>query len=192
MNTEQLKSETRKFLSEFEWTEPVAVTLTLKQALSKDGYWVTPKGSDYSQNIRHFLNVLNKKVFGSLARRSWLLSVATVLEHSAVERAHYHLTIDKPPHLSFSQYAWLIGDIWKETTWSSPRVDVSADGGTRWINYITKTKTKEQYDEAIDWQNTHNARVAVSDLDIPFKMRMQRQPRGFIAEAFRKAALDHA
>jgi hypothetical protein len=152
-----LQKETRTFFNNLSWTDPVAVTLTLKKARFQNGVWIKADEIVYSQNLRHFLNVLNKKLYGGRSRKGWHLSVASVLEAGASDKPHFHLLLDKPPHLSCEVFACLIQEIWSKTHWGHKIVDVSPEGGERWINYITKFRTKRDFGDAINWQNTHNS-----------------------------------
>ncbi|HSO73279.1 MAG TPA: hypothetical protein VLU47_00450, partial [Blastocatellia bacterium] len=58
-----------------------------------------------------------KQLFSGLARKGWLLSAFAVIEKGALGRDHYHLTLDKPTHLTVDQYARRIKAIWSKTTW---------------------------------------------------------------------------
>jgi len=175
-NARDLMIATRGFVQEFNWTNPVAVTLTMKSAIFKDGILIHGSAADYSSNLDHFLNKLNKQLFGGLARKGWLLSVFAVLERGALGRDHYHLTLDKPTHLTAEQFARLIKAIWRKTTWGQDRVDVSPDGNERWINYMTKLRSKRDYADSIDWLNTYSATTPLSAIKIPFRLRMRHHP----------------
>ena len=171
----QLMQSARSFFRDFNWTDPVAVTLTMKRGVCRHGTLIMANADDYSQNLHHFLNVLNKRVYRGLARKGWVMSVASVRERGALDRVHYHLMIDRPPHLTFQQFACAIGSAWEATFWGHEKIDVSPDGGARWINYMTKLRTKDSYDEAIDWHNTHNAETPLSSLQVPLRIRLRRR-----------------
>ena len=174
-NEKQIMQSARAFFSKFNWTDPVAVTLTMKSRIYESGMLVTANTNDHSQNLHHFLNVLNKQIYRGLARKGWLMTVVSVRERGAFDRSHYHLMIDKPPHLAFQQFANAIRSVWKKTTWGRAKIDVSRDGGERWINYMTKLRTKDCYDEAIDWHNTYNAATPLASLEVPLKIRVRRR-----------------
>ena len=182
MDNVALMEATRGFFKTIPWTDPVAVTLTLKKSVMTKGCLVIGADDDYRRNVRHFLNALNKKVYRGLARKGWLINVAAVKEIGDFGRAHYHLVIDKPPHVSFDYYVGLIHKIWTRTTWGHKKIDVGAEASDRWINYITKLRSKPNYADAIDWNNTHVAGVPLKDLTLPFKLRMLKHDEiGYLA-----------
>jgi hypothetical protein len=65
--------------------------------------------------------------------------------------------------------------VWKKTTWGRAKIDVSRDGGERWINYMTKLRTKDKYEEDIDWHNTHNAATPLGSLEVPLRIRLRKR-----------------
>ena len=172
MNNIELQTAIRAFVKGVQWTDPVAVTLTFKKRSWENGQLLFARKEDYRQNIHHFLNVLNKTIYRSLARKSWLLNVAAVKETGEFGRDHYHLVIDRPPHMSFERYAGLIHGAWSKTTWGHRKIEVTPDGGEQWINYMTKLRTKPNYADAIDWTNTHKATIPLSEIHLPFRLRM--------------------
>jgi len=76
------------------WGEFCAVTLTLKQGHQADGTgWVKIDHYQCRQAFRHFMNLLNKAVYGSAFRRyGKRLRVLPVLEKGEVRA--------RPPHRS--------------------------------------------------------------------------------------------
>ncbi len=172
MNNIELQTATRSFFKTLKWTDPVAVTLTFKNATMANGHLIFAKEEDYRKNVRHFLNILNKTIYRSLARKGWLLNVAAVKETGEFGRDHYHLIIDKPPHLRFEAYAALIQTAWNKTIWGHRKIEVSRDGSERWINYVTKLRSKPNYADAIDWTNTHKGAIPLSEIHLPFRLRM--------------------
>lgn len=185
MNNVALMKHSRSFVASFPWVAPQAITLTFKLGKYHNGVFITPGAIEYSQNVRHFLNLLNKALFGALARNGWLLSVVSVLEHPPGGRPHYHLVVDKPAHIPNGYFEWLVQDLWRQTFWGHRVVHVGVNGGLRWINYVTKLRTKPNYDESIDWHNTHNVAPPSS---LPFKIRMKRSIR-YISDRCRQAIL---
>lgn len=167
-----LMNATKLFFNEFNWTDPVAVTLTFKKGIMKDGRLILASDGDYRQNVHHFLNVLNQKIYKGFSRKGWLMSVGAVRETGAFERPHHHLILNKPPHLTFEQYAALIHRVWNKTMWGHRNIEVMPDGSERWINYMTKLRSKETYADAIDWTNTHNAMTPLSEIYLPMRLRM--------------------
>ena len=136
------------------WINPQAVTLTLRLARWQDGIRISLTRSDAEQNLRHFFNVLHKKL-GSygLPKRSTLQRLP-IFEGSDVVRPHVHLMLDRPVCVTDDGYAQLIQHEWPRTRWGNELVTVepctSAEG---WLNYITKFRSKADYADAIDWTN---------------------------------------
>ena len=172
MDNVALKEATRSFFKTIPWTDPVALTLTFKKGVMLKGCLIMGTDDDYRRNVRHFLNALNKKLYRGLARKGWLINVAAVKETGDFGRLHYHLVVDKPPHVSLDYYAGLIYKIWTRTTWGHRKIDVGAQASVLWINYITKLRSKSNYADAIDWTNTHVSSAPLKDLALPFKLRM--------------------
>ena len=189
MNNIKLMDATRSFFKNFNWTDPVAVTLTFKKGIQIDQRPIMASDDDYRRNVRYFLNFLNKDVYRSLARKAWLISVGSVRETGCFGGVHYHLVIDKPPHLSFEKYTALIHEAWSRTLWGHHIVEVTPDGGERWINYMTKLRSKENYADAIDWTNTYNATIPLTRIELPFKLMIDRRTDRLFALAAEYAKL---
>ena len=70
MNNIKLMDATRSFFKNFNWTDPVAVTLTFKKGLMEDGQRpIIASDDDYRKNVRYFLNILNKESTEALQER---------------------------------------------------------------------------------------------------------------------------
>ena len=183
MNNIKLMDATRSFFKNFNWTDPVAVTLTFKKGLMEDGRLLIANDDDYRKNVRYFLNILNKRIYRGLARKGWLLSIGSVRETGCFGGFHYHLVLDKPPHLSLEIYTALILEAWNRTLWGHQMVEVTPDGGERWINYMTKLRSKENYADAIDWTNTYNATIPLTQIELPFRVKIDRRTDRLLALA---------
>ena len=135
------------------WSAPVAVTLTMKQRQSAQNI-------DHmlaSRNFRHFLNRLNREVYGNAARRFGKgLKVIAVLEHDALVRFHYHAVIDQPETMNFTEFKQAIEDAWAKTRWGYDQTEIVPMTSEGWVRYISKLDQKPQYDLAIDWPNIRN------------------------------------
>jgi hypothetical protein len=175
MNNIKLMDATRSFFKNFNWTDPVAVTLTFKKGIQIDQRPIMASDDDYRRNVRYFLNFLNKDVYRSLARKAWLINAGSVRETGCFGGIHYHLVLDKPPHLSLEMYTALIHEAWNRTLWGHHIVEVTPDGGDRWINYMTKLRSKENYADAIDWTNTYNATIPLTQIELPFRLKIDRR-----------------
>lgn len=108
------------------------------------------------QNFRHFMNLLNKRMYGNAARRHGKrLPVFPVHEGGGSKRLHYHAMIDCPRDDLRDTFPALIDEIWRSTQWGYYQTKVTAaDEG--WITYVTKLRDKPDLASAIDWMNYHN------------------------------------
>ena len=136
------------------WINPQAVTLTLRLARRKDGIRDPLTRSDAEKNLRHFLNVLHKKLGSYGFPKRGVLQRLPVVEGTATVRTHIHMMLDKPACIDAAAYAELIQQEWPRTDWGHELVTVepctSAEG---WLAYITKLRSKADYADAIDWKN---------------------------------------
>ena len=88
-----LKESTKEYFKNFDISNCFGVSLTLKQRVDHKSI----DNNISSQNLKHFLNVLNKKCFGnSFKRFDKKLRVIPVLEKSSNGRLHSHLTLQNP------------------------------------------------------------------------------------------------
>jgi hypothetical protein len=170
MNTSRLSNTTRSYLTKTKIENPLLVTFTLKQMIQVynefGSHLVKGNRITYETNFRHFMNRLNKKVYGNASKRfEKRLKVLAIIEGGVGGiRYHYHGVIQTPPHLlnsSLNEKTKFINDSWKETRWGYNINDVrypsTEDGGVEgWIHYITKSRSK-QYDlsTSVDWLNYH-------------------------------------
>ncbi|MBL4751952.1 MAG: hypothetical protein JKX71_15480 [Amylibacter sp.] len=145
----KLRKAARAFIPNFPEHETFAVTLTMKQHAHTE----TLDRQAAEKNLRHFLNRLNRKCFGSAAvrRHNKRVEVIPVLEKSYSGRLHYHLTLRNPlPDRPFF-FKQMIGRCWSETKYADKHIDIQeAYDVQRWNSYITKQHTKN-----IDWNNYH-------------------------------------
>ena len=99
VRSDPFKSAKSHFFDTSSWGEFCDVTLTLKQAWQPDrGGWV--KIDDYRcrQAFRHFMNLLNRAVYGAAFRRyGKRLRVLPVLEKGEIRPARYvHGSVARP------------------------------------------------------------------------------------------------
>lgn len=154
----ELQRSVRLFFNKNLVNRACAVTLTLRQTVAGEGGVGRVKltADQAQQNYRHFLNLLNRAVFGKRAARFGRSVVSIpVLEGGRGHRLHYHAVIGCPSELSYSDFEELIRDCWAKTQWGYDEVDIQPDADAGWINYISKLRDKPDYAEAIDWQNYH-------------------------------------
>lgn len=136
-----------EWLSQISYADMYAVTLTMKQ--NNNG--VTLDTVTASQNLRHFLNILNQTIFGNAFRRfGKKLKVIPVIEMSAWDRLHYHLSLEKPDFLSEEQFRQLIASSWMKTDFARREIDVQKIYSSGWTSYCLKGRDPLQ---AIDFEN---------------------------------------
>ncbi|WP_067674898.1 rolling circle replication-associated protein [Tsuneonella dongtanensis] len=155
-NDKLLQRAIRGWVQNVDWVRPFAVTLTLKQCLPLPGGALVKITPDLaSRNMRHFLNLLNRRVYGSAyLRHGQRLPCLVALEGTNDKRLHYHIHLDCPREDLVPTYPRLISELWERTDWGHREVDVqSADEG--WVGYITKLRDKADYSAAFDWQLSH-------------------------------------
>ena len=155
-----LQHSVRQWIDIDNWHHPFAVTLTLKQRIGGDG-GVSSAAENLttesaSRNLRHWLNVMNKQVYGSAAQRHGKrLPVIPVLEGGRGKRLHYHLAIDCPRDELIEFFPAMVATSWRKTLWGYGQTDVQpSDKG--WLTYITKLRDKPDFGSSIDWLNCHN------------------------------------
>ena len=148
MNIE-LKKSIRKYLTNLPIKDSLSVTLTMKQVVENE-YLDSIKSSE---NFKHFLNRLNKKVYGNAHTRfKKRISVVPVLEKSFEGRYHFHLILEKPAHITQSNYELMIIECWKKTKFGYYEIDIRNIYSSGWTDYITKFASKE---DEIDYLNFH-------------------------------------
>lgn len=159
INNNKIQGSVREFVMDLNFRNPIAVTLTLKQAipledsLSRGYIRITPDRA--SQNLRHFLNVINYKCLGKKAsRHGHRIPVFSVLEGTQEKRLHFHLLMDWPIGSNANEIETMISTNWQKTQWGYHQIDVKTQADEGWINYITKMRDKEDFSSSIDWENT--------------------------------------
>ncbi|BBD98198.1 hypothetical protein SAMIE_1016990 [Sphingobium amiense] len=139
---------------------PFAVTLTLKQGIAGVGGFAGryQKIDMYEarKNFRHFMNLLNRQVYGkATARYGKRINVLPVIEGGNGVRVHYHLILDCPrPELEL-EYPAMIRDCWSRTPWGYNEIHIQSLCDEGWVSYISKLQSKVVYDESFDWENSH-------------------------------------
>ena len=147
------------------WGEFCDVTLTLKQGRQADGGgWIKIDHYQCRQAFRHFMNLLNKAVYGSAFRRHGKrLRVLPALEKGEVrarslrrwergtsDRFHIHSAIELPPHFDAFALETLIGDCWAKVELGHRRILVREGANAGWINYMLKDGQKSEFDGLLD------------------------------------------
>jgi hypothetical protein len=147
------------------WGPFCDVTLTLRQALLPDcGSWVKIDEYQCRQAFRHFINLLNRTVYGAAFRRHGKrLRVLPVLEkgelraralrpweRSASGRWHIHCAIELPAHFDAVALEKLIRHCWAKVRWGYGQVLVRDGANNGWIDYMLKATQKSPFDELLD------------------------------------------
>ena len=160
-----IESAKSHFFDTSSWSEFCDVTLTLKQGHQPDsGGWV--KIDDYRcrQAFRHFMNLLNRAVYGAAFRRyGKRLRVLPVLEKGEVRarslrpwergtsgRWHIHCAIELPSHFDAVVLENLICDCWAKVEWGHGRILVRDGANAGWISYMLKDRQKSEFDGFLD------------------------------------------
>jgi hypothetical protein len=147
------------------WREFCDVTLTLKQSHRADsGSWIKVDHYRCRQAFRHFMNLLNKAVYGSAFRRHGKrLRVLPVLERGEVHtpslrqcergtsgRWHIHCAIELPVHFDALALERLVRVCWAKVELSNGRILVRDCANAGWINYMLKGRQKSEFDGLLD------------------------------------------
>ena len=118
---------------------------------------------DCSTNLRHFLNRLNRSIYGNQARKGLRkLRVLPVLERDKSGRYHYHLHLEQPSDKSGVDLSYHIMSLWPKTRLAldgfgrRDRNDINLEVDQGWVAYMTKLRSKEEYGLAFDYLNFHN------------------------------------
>jgi hypothetical protein len=147
------------------WGPFCDVTLTLKQARQCEmGAWIKIDDYPCRQAFRHFLNLLNREVYGAAFRRyGKRLRVLPVLEKGEVHttalrswergasgRWHIHCAIELPSHLDAIALEKLIRRCWAKVELGYGRILVRDCADAGWINYMLKDRQKSEFDGFVD------------------------------------------
>jgi hypothetical protein len=172
------KDAVLQWLNTRERMERMAVTLTFKRSVLRHEpttgrqFWERLDGIKASRNVRHFLNRLNKAVYGAAFNRyGKQLRSLVVMEGGKEKRPHVHLEIERPAHVSVEEFERLILKCWGETAFGYDESKITRYSDDGWRDYILKVASKEDndlgrrsgcsessfrfdvYSSAIDWLN---------------------------------------
>jgi hypothetical protein len=136
------------------WANPTAVTLTLKKGIMRQGVFIPVTRERCEQNLKHALNVLKRKIYRNKARKVRIECVP-VLEQDANGRFHYHLAVNRPDEISELLFPLRVKSVWEMTDWGYRQSDFQTGADRGWIEYMTKHRSKSDFDLAIDWGNFH-------------------------------------
>jgi hypothetical protein len=151
----RIRSGFLAYTTNLSWHNPFAVTLTFKQCRIEGEAKIWLTNIEAEQNVRHFLNLLNRSALGkSAVKRGLRLQCVGVFEKD--KRVHSHYCIDAPIGMETEAFIASVVQAWHRThfgyveTYVKPCTDL---GG--WLGYIAKYSQKSDYADSIDWMNTH-------------------------------------
>jgi hypothetical protein len=148
-----------------DWGPFCDVTLTLKKArLCARGVWLKIDDYPCRRAFRHFMNLLNRAVYGAAFRRyGKRLRVLPVLEKGEVRaralrsrergtsgRWHIHCAIELPSHCDAIALEDLIRDCWAKVEWGYNRILVRDGANAGWITYMLKDRQKSCFEGFLD------------------------------------------
>lgn len=159
IHVNDLREKIISYFDKVDFNNPIAVTLTLKRLTYSEinGTKIHSYLDDVktTQNIRHFLNRLNQRIFGNRFRRfGKRLKVIPVIEGDKKTRPHIHFTFDIPNHLSKDDFTLMVRECWERTQFGYHQYDITQIYDLRgWIDYNLKTRSKDDYGRSVDWEN---------------------------------------
>ena len=147
-HTIELREALLEFCRSKNWNNPQAVTLTLRTSRPSGTVWVKLTEYEALQNLRHFLNVLHKKLAAYGFRKKAELQCLPIFEDDRV-RPHLHLMLDRPECIEAAEDADLLstngrahtGDTSEQT---SSHVTMKTDGSTTFLSCVRRATTQLQ------------------------------------------------
>lgn len=158
----EYRKQILKWLDVGDWDDWYAVTLTFAQSLpDANGGKCLLSRDIASRNLRHYLNVLNKRFWGNAARKyGRRCQVIPTFEYGKAPKKylHYHLFIKKPNHVPAWKFECRLWSDWFKAEWSELSVKVRDNTDSGWLEYITKDtrggKTNPEWNfENVDFNN---------------------------------------
>lgn len=165
VSTEKLQN----WVKDRDWSLSFGVTLNLKQCrqiVDQTGrsYRISLNDEHIEGTLRHFLNLLNRSMYGNNWRRyNRRIEVLSVREKSSRHHLHLRLKVPITKSTDFSgmkrnseitdRLLKSIQVCWKKTDWGygSNYITFCDDG---WTDYQMKTRTKSDVLDSILWNNT--------------------------------------
>jgi hypothetical protein len=147
-------------------SNPIHITFTLKQSFNcfnEYGVKVKTYINQHlsSQNFKHFTNLLNYKIYrNGFLRYGKRLKMIVINELSLNNRFHHHTIIEKPQHISNTNFEELVLDKWGETNFGYKEVNFQYPNNRYeregWVNYMLKHNNHSNTDfNTIDLVNTN-------------------------------------
>jgi hypothetical protein len=165
VRADHFESAKSYFFDTSNWRPFCSITLTLKQARQPDcGGWVRIDQYQCRRAFRHFINLLNRAVYGAAFRRyGKRLRVLPVLEKGEVRaralrswergtsgRWHNHCAIEMPAHLDAITLEHLIRDCWTKVEWGYGQILIRDRADAGWVDYMLKGAQKFPFDDFLD------------------------------------------
>ena len=140
-----------------DWRSIWDLTLTLKQARKTDDglRWIRTDEYQCREAFRHFMNLLNRAVYGNAYRRNFKkLRVLPILEKASEDDRNTatsrtlafpccHRTTN--PHRSRS-FQDANSECWSKVDWGYREICVRPNANHRWINYMLKERQKSAFE----------------------------------------------
>ena len=151
MNHQNIFNEWTNYVNSKMKGQVLAVDLNFKKFIYlKDGEMERKEiltKDNARQNVVHFLNVLNKKVYGNASKRfNKKVFVVPVIEGGTQNKQlHLHMTVVVPERFERDDFITLISDTWTKTNFGNSVMkiqDVYNLNGRH--NYMFKRKTKDE------------------------------------------------
>lgn len=155
----KVKNEIKKFTKSIINNDVVHLTLTYKQQRFLNGRWYKLTEDIMEQNLKHFLNLVNSKVFGNgFKRYGKKLKILSKNELSINQRLHNHLILEKPKRYDYLIFSKIIIQSINKTDWMYLEHHInhptSMNEKMGWLNYIMKGDLINNPNNSIDWNNT--------------------------------------
>jgi hypothetical protein len=155
----KFKNEIKKFTKSIINNDVVHLSLTYKQQRLLNGRWYRLTEDIMEQNLKHFLNLVNSKVFGNgFKRYGKKLKILSKNEFSINKRLHNHLILEKPKRYDYLIFSKIIIQSINKTDWMYLEHHInhptSMNEKLGWFNYIMKGDLINNPTNSIDWNNT--------------------------------------
>jgi hypothetical protein len=178
VRSESLESAKSNLFNTSGWGAFCDLTLTLKQGRQSDrGVWIKIDDYPCRRAFHHFMNLLNRAVYGAAFRRHGKgLRILAVLEKGEVRarglcpsergtsgRWHIHSAIEVPSHLDAIALERLIRKCWARVDWGHRRILVRDGANAGWISYMLKKQQKSEFDTFLDCVIIESLRNPIAD-----------------------------
>lgn len=155
MKKDDIRLSYKNWLNENLFENALNVTFTVKQVV--EGWLVDH--IHLEKNFRYFRNMLNKKIFGNAYKRfGKQLKMLVVRETSPLHRLHLHTIIEIPKVISIERFVYLLRLCWSKTLFGYEKIHIEQPTShfreVGWFRYIMKTKSKRDFSDSIDLDNS--------------------------------------